>query len=89
MQLHVREQAVETQEEVIKKGVLGVCEFREAHLRCQKDQVQYLWHVHYPKVLQTKPHITNVIIRIIRIIRIICLSVIIDIICIICDNMYK
>ena len=41
------------------------------------------------KVLQTKPHITNVIIRIIRIIRIIGLIVIIDIICIICDNMYK
>ena len=64
VQLHVRAQALVTQEEAIENVELGLCAFRQACLRCQKDQVQYLWHVHYPKVLQTKPHITNVIIRI-------------------------
>ena len=82
-----REDSIGTQ--WTEKGVSGVCKFREAYLRSQKDQVQCLWHVHYPKGLQTNPQITKVIKRIIRIKRIICISGISDIICIICDNMYK
>ena len=36
VQLRVRAQAVEMQEEAIEKGVSGVCAFREAYLRCQR-----------------------------------------------------
>ena len=52
-------------------------------------EILQIYHVRYLEGLQTKPQITNAIIRIIRIKRIICISVIINIICIICDNMYK